>query len=719
MKYFLSILFIFSLNLVSPLLAQDKNSADMSALLENKIWKVQLPKDKHYAMEMEFRSAGWKQTFLYDEKQTEICDSYSLHGDTIKSFQKNYIIQELTDSTLVLQYLPESLTIGVTPVRCTTDNSVQGQRQNEERLDSIWRKEDIWNKGVAKITGEPIKDLSTIEPPRWAVWDYDLTKYYVSQMKYPEELLKKNVAGYSVVMFALDTLGLPRWNTILTTIHEDFDKEVIRLTKELPHCLPCRNKNGKRMECLYTVYVPFLPQHYRDKVKADSVREEELKQSFVEWEAVSYFEKANPYAITDYINERLTYDSNLLNGKKEIKGIYTIRIDSYGEIIKVETLRGCGIQEWDNQVLQIIKGMPRWTPTINFHGKGEYRNSVWTVPVLFKNDSPTKNEVNNYNWLIKTLSKSCKYPPKLQKKNREGMVYVTYKLDGNGYITNPQVISCNNRKFKRAALNAFNAVTGISITLPAPKDTLVFQFKLDRPTTPINPHTDVSVIGYSTCDTPVLMRYDATLTAHTTEPYLEVGVPVCYLNEQGDTIVPYGKYRYCQTDTIKKLGFVYEHKPKDALKPNKYQVHFYVFSNIYTYCNLTDMGIQPVKGTEMQGAFSFRVLESDNDSIRIQFENHTNLSVQPLFLPSIGTDELYMVHPLTRSGSRDESDYMRSCAHLEAGEAMLFSIPVSWNVSHITDPNYKQRFSSGKLSPGKYKIGLQLEIYMNTEFEVK
>ena len=564
MKYFLSILFIFSLNLVSPFLAQDKNSADMSALLENKIWKVQLPKDKHYAMEMEFRSAGWKQTFLYDEKQTEICDSYSLHEDTIKSFQKNYIIQELTDSTLVLQYLPESLTIGVTPVRCTTDNSVQGQRQNEERLDSIWRKEDIWNKGVAKITGEPIKDLSTIEPPRWAVWDYELTKYYVSQMKYPEELLKKNVAGYSVVMFALDTLGLPRWNTILTTIHEDFDKEVIRLTKELPHCLPCRNKNGKRMECLYTVYVPFLPQHYRDRVKADSVREEELKQSFVEWEAVSYFEKANPYAITDYINERLTYDSNLLNGKKEIKGIYTIRIDSYGEIIKVETLRGCGIQEWDNQVLQIIKGMPRWTPTINFHGKGEYRNSVWTVPVLFKNDSPTKNEVNNYNWLIKTLSKSCKYPPKLQKKNREGMVYVTYKLDGNGYITNPQVISCNNRKFKRAALNAFNAVTGISITLPAPKDTLVFQFKLDRPTTPINPHTDVLIIGYSSCDTPILMRYDATLTAHTTEPYLEVGVPVCYLNERGDTIVPYGKYRYCQTDTIKKIGFVYENKPKDA-----------------------------------------------------------------------------------------------------------------------------------------------------------
>ena len=34
---------------------------------------------------------------------------------------------------------------------------------------------------------------------------------------------------------------------------------------------------------------------------------------------MSYFEKANPYAVTDYINERLIYDSKLLNGKKEIK----------------------------------------------------------------------------------------------------------------------------------------------------------------------------------------------------------------------------------------------------------------------------------------------------------------------------------------------------------------------------------------------------------------
>lgn len=33
------------------------------------------------------------------------------------------------------------------------------------------RKENIWNLGVAKITGEPIKYLSTIEAPKWAKWN--------------------------------------------------------------------------------------------------------------------------------------------------------------------------------------------------------------------------------------------------------------------------------------------------------------------------------------------------------------------------------------------------------------------------------------------------------------------------------------------------------------------------------------------------------------------
>lgn len=446
--------------------AQNNDGADMPALLENKVWKMQLPQDKQYAMEMEFRDAGWRSVFLYDGKRTETFYSYSLCGDTIKVFEsrKNYIIQELTDSTLIFQYLPDTLTIGVGPVRCVTDNSLQGQWENENRLDSIWRAEISWNIGVLDMSGSPVKDLSTIEPPRWAKWDYDLEKYYTSQMVYPEELLKKNQAGYSVVMFSIDTLGLPHNTYILTSRHKEFDKEVIRLTKELPHCLPCRDKDGKRMKCYYAVYVPFLPQHYRNRVKADSIAEEEQKHCFVEWEAVSSFQDGEPWSAQNYITRHLKYDPTLLGDKQQARGIYTMRINSYGEVYEAKVLRSCGIQDWDNQVLEIIRKMPRWTPTINYYGKGEYRESVWTIPIFFKRN-------------------------------------------GN-------------------------------------------------------------------------------LIAHTAESHLEVGVPICYLNEQGDTIIPYGKYKFCQTDTIRHIGFVYENRQNARIVciDNQGKELFYV----YKYDNSPD-----------------------------------------------------------------------------------------------------------------------------------
>lgn len=53
----------------------------------------------------------------------------------------------------------------------------------------------------------------------------------------------------------------------------------------------------------------------------------------------------------------------------------------------------------------------------------------------------------------------------------------------------------------------------------------------------------------------ISLRYPI-LTAHTTSEYLEVGVPVCYLNMRKDTVIPFGKYRYCNSDTIRHIGFV-------------------------------------------------------------------------------------------------------------------------------------------------------------------
>lgn len=74
--------------------------------------------------------------------------------------------------------------------RSNTDNGQERLLDKENRLDSIWRNTNIWQEGVAKIGGESFKDLSSIKPPRWAKWDYNLEEYYTSEMIYPEHLLK-------------------------------------------------------------------------------------------------------------------------------------------------------------------------------------------------------------------------------------------------------------------------------------------------------------------------------------------------------------------------------------------------------------------------------------------------------------------------------------------------------------------------------------------------
>ena len=82
----------------------------------------------------------------------------------------------------------------------------------------------------------------------------------------------------------------------------------------------------------------------------------------------------------------------------------------------------------------------------------------------------------------------------------------------------------------------------------------------------------------------LLMNFDLLpaqkmLVAFTIDKHLEVGVPVYYVDKRGDTIVPYGKYKFCKTDTIRSIGFVYENKQDARIVciDNQGKELFYVF----------------------------------------------------------------------------------------------------------------------------------------------
>ena len=53
------------------------------------------------------------------------------------------------------------------------------------------------------------------------------------------------------------------------------------------------------------------------------------------------------------------------------------------------------------------------------------------------------------------------------------------------------------------------------------------------------------------------------LTAVTDEEYLQYGVNIAFVNEKGDTIIPFGKYAYFGSDTLEFFANVIEH-PNDS-----------------------------------------------------------------------------------------------------------------------------------------------------------
>lgn len=172
-------------------------------------------------------------------------------------------------------------------------------------------------------------------------------------------------------------------------------------------------------------------------------------------------------------------------------------------------------------------------------------------------------------------------------------------------------------------------------------------------------------------------------------------------------------------DTLPETIFASEFK--NPLDSGKYKVHFYVVLNLYTGFTLTEDSIHPLPvNPHDNSAFGFRVLESPADSIRVLFENRTNLAVLPNFFPSVENPETgYSVHPLARSGWIGEYTWMEKHGLLQGGEALVAGIPVAWDVNRLTDPNEKKQFASGRLAPGTYRLGLLLSVFMETEFEVR
>ena len=133
-------------------------------------------------------------------------------------------------------------------------------------------------------------------------------------------------------------------------------------------------------------------------------------------------------------------------------------------------------------------------------GKG-WRKEV--PPGIFGLDQ-SLNELHDYNWLIKTLSRKCKYPVAQRKKNKGCVLQVEYTVSSEGYISNATVLNPAPRAFRQSVMQVFQSLRNVPTVLRPGKSTLSIQFWLDNMAK--GPKSDVIIIGYSWDDKPVLMK---------------------------------------------------------------------------------------------------------------------------------------------------------------------------------------------------------------------
>ena len=97
----------------------------------------------------------------------------------------------------------------------------------------------------------------------------------------------------------------------------------------------------------------------------------------------SSFQDGEPWSAQNYITRHLKYDPTLLGDKQQARGIYTMRINSYGEVYEAKSYEVAAYRIGTPSI-----GNHQKNATLDTHHQllweGGYRESVWTIPIFFK-----------------------------------------------------------------------------------------------------------------------------------------------------------------------------------------------------------------------------------------------------------------------------------------------------------------------------------------------
>ena len=201
------------------------------------------------------------------------------------------------------------------------------------------------------------------------------SKWVNENLNYPENCKKEGICGRVTLTFTVTETGKVTDVKVLRGVHEDLDKEALRVVSSSPDWTPGM-KDGKPVAITYTF--PIIFQTKNPDTEAVPFQSVETKPSFNGGDANEF---------SKWVNENLNYPENC---KKEgICGRVTLTftVTETGKVTDVKILRGVH-EDLDKEALRVVSSSPDWTPGMK---NGKPVPITFTFPVIFQTKKPEKD----------------------------------------------------------------------------------------------------------------------------------------------------------------------------------------------------------------------------------------------------------------------------------------------------------------------------------------
>ena len=203
----------------------------------------------------------------------------------------------------------------------------------------------------------------------------EFSKWVNENLNYPENCRKEGISGRVTLTFTVTETGKVTDVKVLRGVHEDLDKEALRVVSSSPDWTP-GTENRKPVPVTFTF--PVIFQTRKSDTEAVPFQLADIKPGFNGGDANEF---------SKWVNENLNYPENCR--KEGISGrvVLSFTVTETGKVTDAKVLRGVH-EGLDKEALRVVSSSPDWTPGMK---DGKPVAVTYTFPIIFQTRKPEKD----------------------------------------------------------------------------------------------------------------------------------------------------------------------------------------------------------------------------------------------------------------------------------------------------------------------------------------